>query len=170
MPNRTDSILSQGMGKVKAMRARLSGLIGVFKTLAEQHGGVIMLLERAKASDQKFTELWPTIRRELLSHEQAEMRELYPVLRAKEETRGLAEHHDTEANVLEQLINEIDRMVVGAPGRRHAFERLVNAVKHHAREEEHSVFPKAQEALGKGAAEVIESKLLATKKQIIAMV
>src|SRR5688572_20695081 len=101
MPNRMDSMLSHGMGKMKAMKARLSGLVGVFKTLAEQHGEVKVLLDRAKSSNEKFVELWPTLRTELLSHERAEMRELYPLLRAYPETMLLANHHDAEAGELE---------------------------------------------------------------------
>lgn len=104
MPNRMDSMLSHGMGKAKAVKARLTGLVGVFNTLAEQHGEVMALLERAKTSDEKFTHLWPTIKRELISHEKAEVREVYPYLRTYPETRALADHHDTEANELESLI------------------------------------------------------------------
>src|SRR5512138_490848 len=96
--NRMDSMLSRGLGTFKAVKARLSGLVGIFKTLSEQHGEVTALLERAKLSDERFTELWPEIRRELLSHERAEVRELYPVLRLHAQTVALADHHDAEAS------------------------------------------------------------------------
>jgi hemerythrin superfamily protein len=166
MPNRMDSTLSHAMGKVKAIKARLSGLVGVFKTLAEQHGEVTVLLERAKSSDEKFTELWPTIRRELLSHEQAEMNEVYPVLRARDVTRGLSDHHDAEATEMEQLITTIDELAIGSPERSEMYERLVNAVLHHAREEERDIFPKAQDAIGKDQAEAMDEKFVAAKERI----
>ena len=166
MPNRMDSMLSQGMGVVKGVKARLSGLVGVFKTLAEQHGEVTALLESAKASDDKFTQLWPTIRRELISHEKAEMREVYPVLRAREATRALADHHDAEASELEQLITSIDELAVGAPARREMYQRLIDTVLHHAREEESDIFPKAQDAIGKDQAEALDARFLAAKQQI----
>jgi hypothetical protein len=76
MPSRIDSMLSHGLGKVKEVKARLTGLVGVFATLAEQHGEVAALLQSARRSDEKFAELWPTIRRELISHEHAELREV----------------------------------------------------------------------------------------------
>ncbi|HEU4726732.1 MAG TPA: hemerythrin domain-containing protein [Kofleriaceae bacterium] len=159
-------MLSRGMGKVKAVKARLSGLVGVFKTLAEQHGEVTALLESAKASDEKFTELWPLVRRELLSHEQAEMRELYPLLRASEATRTLAEHHDAEASELEMQIISIDELGIGSPERRELFQRLIDAVTDHAREEETDIFPRAQDAIGKDRAQALEAPLLAAKHQI----
>jgi hemerythrin superfamily protein len=166
MPNRMDSTLSHGMGKVKAVKARLSGLVGVFKTLAEQHGEVTVLLERAKSSNEKFSELWPTIRRELLSHEQAEMREVYPVLRARDATRDLADHHDAEASEMELLITTIDELAIGSSERVEMYERLVDAVQHHAREEETDIFPKAQDAIGKDQAEAMDEKFLSAKQQI----
>lgn len=168
MPNRIDSMLSHGMGKVKAVKARLSGIVGVFKTLAEQHGEVTMLLERAKTSDEKFTELWPTIRRELLSHEKAEIREVYTVLRARDATRQLAEHHDAEAAQLEQLIANLDEIAVTSPARRDLFQQLIDTFMEHTREEETDTFPKAQEAIGKSQAEALEAKFLSSKRQIAA--
>ena len=168
MPNRIDSMLSHGMGKVKAVKARLSGLVGVFQTLAEQHGEVTALLERAKTSDEKFTELWPTNRRELLSHEKAEMREVYPVLRARDATRQLAEHHDAEAAKLEQLIANVDELAVASPARRELFQQLIDTVIEHAHEDETDIFPKAQEAIGKSQAEDLNAKFLGAKRQIAA--
>jgi hemerythrin superfamily protein len=168
MPNRMDSIVSQGMGKMKAVKARLSGLVGVFKTLAEQHGEVAALLERGKASDEKFTQLWPTIRRELISHEKAELREVYPVLRARDATRPLADHHDAEASKLEQLIASVDDLAIASPARRDVYQQLIDAVLHHAHEEESDIFPKAQDAIGKDQAEALEPKFLTAKQQIAA--
>jgi hemerythrin superfamily protein len=164
--NRMDATLSHGMGKVKAIKARLSGLVGVFKTLSEQHGEVAMLLERARSSNEKFVQLWPTIRRELLSHEKAELREVYPMLRTREATRPLAQEHDLEAQEMEQLIAAVDALPVAAPERTEVYNRLVKAVVEHAREEEAEIFPRAQEAIGKAQAEALEATFLAAKQQI----
>src|SRR5262249_48663483 len=96
MPNRMDSMLSKGGGMMKGVKARLEGLTGVFRTLAEQHGEVAAMLKRLQSKPEKKAELWPEIRRELLSHERGEIREVYPVLRQHVQTRALAEHHDQE--------------------------------------------------------------------------
>jgi hemerythrin superfamily protein len=165
MPNRMDSMLSKGAGVMKGVKARLEGLTGVFKTLAEQHGEVSAMLKRLQSKPEKKAELWPEIRRELLSHERGEMREVYPVLRQHVQTRSLAEHHDQEAAELERLIERIDAAAVA--DWRPLFDQLVDAVIHHANEEENEIFPKAQEAIGDRAAKDLEPRFLAAKKQIM---
>lgn len=168
--NRMDSMLSHGLGKMKRAKARLTGLVGVFRTLAEQHGEITVLLERAKSSDDRFAELWPTIRRELLSHERAEVQELYPLLRAHPEVRGLADHHDTEAAELEQMIANVQELAIGSTGRRELYKQLVDTVLHHAREEEHEIFPKAQEVIGKNMAEALEPQFLQCKHRLMDLI
>jgi hemerythrin superfamily protein len=156
-------MMSKGAGMMKGVKARLDGLVGVFKTLAEQHGEVSAMLRRLQGKPEKKTELWPDIRRELLSHERAEMREVYPVLRQRVETRALAEHHDQEAAEMERLIERID--MAPADAWRALYDQLVDAVLHHANEEEAEIFPKAQQAIGEQAAKDLDARFLAAKKQ-----
>ena len=163
MPNRLDSMMSKGAGMMKGVKARLDGLVGVFKTLAEQHGEVSAMLKRLQGKPEKRAELWPDIRRELLSHERAEMREVYPVLRQRVETRALAEHHDQEAAEMERLIERID--TAAGDAWRTLYDQLVDAVHHHANEEESEIFPKAQQAIGEQGAKDLESRFLMAKKQ-----
>ena len=166
MPNRMDSMLSKGAGVMKGVKARLEGLTGVFKTLAEQHGEVTAMLKRLQSKPEKKAELWPEIRRALLSHERGEVRELYPVLRQHVQTRALAEHHDQEAAEMERLIERIDTAT--ADDWRPLFDQLVDVVIHHANQEEHDIFPKAQEAIGDKATKDLEPRFLAAQKQIMA--
>jgi hemerythrin superfamily protein len=164
MPNRMDHMVSKG---AKAAKARVSGLVGVFKVLAEQHGQVAGLLERARTSDDRLTQLWPTIRRELLSHELAEIREVYPVLRMHPDLRDVADHHDREAAEIEQLIGWIQEMAIGSPERHDAYDRLVDAVLRHAREEENTIFPRVQRTIGKQTAQALLPRFLATRTQFL---
>lgn len=166
MSNRMDSMLSKGAGVMKGVKARLEGLTGVFKTLTEQHGEVTAMLKRLQSKPEKKAELWPQIRRELLSHERGEVREVYPVLRQHVQTRALAEHHDQEAAEMERLIEQIDSAV--ADEWRPLFDQLVDAVTNHANQEENEIFPKAQEAIGDKTAKEIEPRFLAAKKQVMA--
>jgi hemerythrin superfamily protein len=165
MANRLDSMLSKGAGVMKGVKARLDGLHGVFKTLAEQHGEVSAMLKRLQDRPEKKAELWPEIRRELISHERAEMREIYPVLRQHAQTRALAEHHDQEAAELERLIERLD---VETGDWQALFAQLVDAVVNHANEEENQIFPKAQDAIGDRTTKDLEARFLAAKKQIAA--
>src|SRR5437868_13707052 len=168
MPHRMDSIISKGAGKVKGVIARLDGLVGVFKTLAGQHGEVVALMKKLQDKPEKKSELWPDIRRELLSHERGELREVYPVLRLRPETADLADQHALEASELEGLIDQID--AAADRGWTLIFDDLVEAVTQHAEEEEKRIFPKAQKVIGDKMARELEPKFLAAKKQAAAAV
>jgi hemerythrin superfamily protein len=161
-----DSIISKGMGAVKGAEARLRGLVGVFKVLSEQHGEVSALLKRVQHDAGKRAELWPKLRQELLSHETAELREVYPVLRGHDQLRALAEHHDAEASQLSALINQIQGTETHSAEWGQLFDQLVNMVEQHVKEEEGEIFPRAQEVIGTGAAKEIEPRFLMAKKQI----
>jgi hemerythrin superfamily protein len=166
MPNRMDSMIAKGTGTAKAVEARVRGLVGVFKTLAEEHGEASALLKRVKNNPAKRADLWPKIRQELVSHEKGEMREVYPVLRANPETSALAEHHDTEAGQLSALIDRIHATDMASDEWGQLLDQLISLVEHHVHEEEHDIFPKAQEAIGADRARELEPRFLATKKQI----
>lgn len=166
MPNRMDSIISKGTGAVKGAEARLRGLVGVFKVLSEEHGEAGALLKRVKRDPAKRGELWPTIRQELVSHEKAELRELYPVLREHEQTRALADRHEAEAGQLSALIDRIDAAELSSADWGHLFDQLVDQVEQHVKEEEGEIFPKAQEVIGAARAKELEPRFLAAKKQI----
>jgi len=124
------------------------------------------MLKRLQSKPEKKAELWPEIRRELLSHERGEIREVYPVLRQHVQTRALAEHHDQEAAEMERLIEQLDTAT--ADDWRRLFDQLADTVIHHANEEENEIFPKAQEAIGDQAAKELEARFLSAKQQLMA--
>lgn len=159
MPNPVDTMIS----KIKGVIKPIEGLQGVFRTIAQQHREISALLKRLQEHPDKRPELWPEVRRELLSHERAEMRVVFPVLREHTATRAHAEHHDTEADEMEDLIDEIDSQAIGW---RPLFDKLVHAVLRHAEEEEKVIFPVAQEVIGKVAAEDLDQRFLAAKGQV----
>lgn len=165
MTSRMDTALSHGAGKIKAVKARLEGLTGVFKTLAEQHGEVASLLERVRATPEKRADLWPTIRRQLLAHERGEVRELYPVLRMDPATMAFANHHDDEARELEQMIGRLDVLPIMSEAWGTMFERLTETVLHHASEEEDQIFPAAQQVLGEARTEELDSTVQRAQQQ-----
>ena len=167
MPNRLDSIISKAKGAVKGVEARREGLVGVFATLARQHGEVASLIERCKRDASKRDGLWPKIRTALLAHERAEMRELYPVLRSAPLTHDLAEHHDHDANRLETLIDRLDSIELASTTWGEVFEQLSTAVLRHAHEEEQQIFPVAQEAIGTERADELDAKFAAEHKRLM---
>jgi len=170
MTSRVDSMIAKGTGVMKGLGARMHGLQGVFRTLAEQHGEVAALLKRVQGDDQKRAELWPKIRQELMSHEQAELREVYPALRERVETRALADHHDREAGELSVLIGQLDATPPSSSEWGALFDQLVTRVEHHVHEEEHDIFPRAQDVIGVERAKQLEPRFLAAKQQLAAAV
>jgi hemerythrin superfamily protein len=123
-------------------------LVGVFQLLAEQHHDVGAMLKSVRAEPAQRATLWPTLRQKLLTHEHSEVRELYPVLRQDEQTQALADHHDDEARQLDALIGRLDHMAPDTALWGTLFEQLATTVLGHANEEETSIFPAAQDALG----------------------
>ncbi len=163
MSIRMDSIIAKGAGVMKGVKARFEGKVGVFMTLSEQHAEAKVLMKRLQDDPDKKVELWPEIRRAILSHERAEMRDVYPLLLQHQETRALAEHHDEEAGDIERLIGKID----AADGNWQViFDELVSAVIHHAEEEERTIFPMAQKVLGEKQVKDLTEVYLATQKQL----
>ncbi len=91
-----DKAASEAMGAVKVVKAAFKGLKGVFATAMKQHGQATAILKRIHGSSDVEVRraLWPKLRGELVSHEHAEMKVIYPELRNHAETRDLADRHD----------------------------------------------------------------------------
>lgn len=148
MTNKVEELASKVMGTAKAAKATFEGWSGVFRHLAREHGEVSALLMRLKLSSDPETrrELWPTIRRELLSHERGEKREVYPVLRQNAQTQSMAEEHDQDAEGLEDAIDELTNTAVDSDQWQPTLERLITLVQEHVRDEEQEFFPIADSA------------------------
>jgi len=162
MSNPIEKIVAKVAGKTAGLEARFHGLHGVFATLAEQHHEACSLLQGAESTNDytKRSELWRQTRRALLSHEQAELLEIYPVLEGYEATRELARRHATHANELHQLIVHVDALGVQADAWRASLQRLLAKVKEHAAEEEGEFFPRAQDVLGEYRVRKLEARYL----------
>jgi len=166
MSNKMDSVVAKGSGKVKGVKARLGGLEGVFKTLASQHGEAKALIDRIKSDPKKRADLWPTLRKELISHERAEMREVYTELREHGETSAIADHHDAEAAELDNLIQQISALDAASDEWARLFATLGDRVIHHATEEEKEIFPKAQSVIGDETTATLDDRYLATQQRV----
>ena len=125
----------------------------------------------SKSEDvQVRREHYAKIRAELLSHERAELAEVYPSLARYEGTRDLVLLHDGEATQLESAIRAVDALDPASEAWTPAFERLLVLVEQHVAQEEKYFFPKAQAAMGEAAAEALrtryESAKNSAKKQL----
>jgi hemerythrin superfamily protein len=165
MSTRIDSTIWKDVEMGRRLKSRLDGLDGVFKALAEQHAELLSMMKRLQNHPEMKPELWPEIRRELLSHERAEAKELYPVLRRYPQTQALADQHALEATEIESMIAELDTDI---DDWQVFYAELVDTVIDHADQEENEIFPRAQAAIGEGAAKDLESRFLAMKTTIAA--
>jgi hypothetical protein len=167
MPNPLEKVAAKSAGKVAAVSARAKGLTGVFNKLAEQHKEAATLLKRAEKTDDpaKREDLWTTVRRELLSHERGELRVVYPVLAQNAATRDIAQRHSEEAQTLESTISQIDTAGYESRNWSTSIRQLITLVEQHVEEEESEFFPRAQDAIGKGAADDLEERFMAAKER-----
>lgn len=168
MPNRPEEIASKAMGTVKAAKATVTGLHGVFKQLTVEHGEVSALLMRLKMSSDPSVrrELFPTIRKQLLAHEDGELKNVYPIFKETAETARIAEHHASEASELRTQLDTLSATAVDSSSWQDEIERLVELVTHHVKEEESEYFPAGQRAFGDRADEMLK-EYLRTKEQAL---
>jgi hypothetical protein len=162
MANPMQNVESKVGGKAAAAEAHLKGLRGVFIRLAQQHRAADALLSRALHTEELRVrqELWAELRKQLISHEQGELLEVYPLLEADETLRDIARRHAEHANDLEDAIGELDTLDARSSSWRPALERLVAIVKEHVALEEQELFPRAQQAIGDEVAKQLEQPYL----------
>lgn len=165
MPNRMHEVASKIVGGVKNAKATLEGLTGVFKQLTQEHGEVTALLVRVKMTSDPAVrrDLFPTIRRELLAHEQGELEEVYPVFARYPELEAMARDHQAEASQLQRLLGELTAIDAADPTWAPQFARMVTLIEKHATEEENDYFPAAQKILGKDETERMKTLYLDAK-------
>lgn len=165
MPNAFEQLSVKAVGTVKAVKAGFNGLRGVFLHLAEEHGEVgAMMRHVSKSRDPRVRrEHYAKIRTELLSHERAELAEVYPPLSHQDSTRELVVLHNQEAAELESAIFAVDALDPAADAWGMAFERLLAFVQQHVEEEEKDFFPMAQAAIGEEAAAALLIRYEAAK-------
>jgi hypothetical protein len=167
MSNRMDQTIAKTRGVMKGIKERIDGLSGVFETLAKQHGEALSLLDAVRKDASKRVQLWPKIRSELLAHERAEMRVLYPELRMYDELRPLANQHDAEATELERMIHDLDATEIDSSTWGKLLDHLADNIKRHANEEETDTFPRAQDSIGVQRAKQLDAKLAAAHEALL---
>jgi hemerythrin superfamily protein len=167
MPNNVDKVMSGLMGAAKDVKAGFKGLTGVFMHLMEEHGKVGALIKRVGKSDDPAVraDLYPKIRRELLSHEKGELKVVYPALAHLPGVSAIELTHAREASELEIALADVDSLAFDDPAWGLTFQRVADLVEKHVDHEESEFFPKAQEALGEERAKQLLAEFEAVKKQ-----
>lgn len=169
MPNIIEEAAAKTAGKIGAIKAKITGLDGVFRRLSEEHKEVGTLIGRAaiSADAEKRADLWGKIRQELTAHEHAELQIVYPALQAEPELEDVVRQHQLEADELEALIRDVDRAPLGSVQWEGCIKQLQGAVLQHAEREEEHFFPRAQSAIGERRAEELEQRYLDAKQALL---
>lgn len=161
-------IAGQAAGKAKSMGKAMKGYSGIFRQLAEEHGEVSTLIQRVRVADETSParrELFPEIRKELLSHARAEEQEFYGPLRRRTEMQKIVQHSITEHEEVERLLEDLQSTDMATPDWTKLFHRIADAVQEHVKEEEQELFPQARDVMEDGEAERMKESYLKAKER-----
>jgi hypothetical protein len=164
-----EEVASKVVGGMKAAKATLEGLSGVFRQLTQEHGEVSALIFRVKMTSDVGVrrDLFPEIRTQLIAHERGEVREVYPAFRQHPELEGMARNHETEAGQLERALDDLSATEYADPTWGEKFGELVSLVDKHVKEEEGDYFPAANRVLGREETERLRDSYAAAKSEVL---
>jgi Hemerythrin HHE cation binding domain len=168
MANPIDILAAKTKGLENAMEAHRNGLVGVFRTLAKQHGEAGALIDRIKNDSGKRASLWPKLRVALMAHEHGELDAVYPALERYHALKQFVQRHDDEAKQLESTIQRLDSMSIESDEWGGVFGTLADMIASHVAEEENEIFPQSQSAIGDDRARDLDDAFKAAHKKAAA--
>ena len=143
--------------------------MNVLELLKEDHSNVKSLFEKFdrtdKSSQEKKTELFEKMRRELKLHSRAEEEIFYPALKALNgEGRRLVSEALKEHRDVDELLTQISRLKPCGKNFDDKMETLIENVDHHVQEEEEEIFRLAEENCSEGQLEELGQQIEDRKK------
>lgn len=125
--------------------------MNLIKMLKEDHKKVLMITDKLLQSSQRAIKIreqgFTQLVEELTIHTQFEEQIFYPALKAKTETKGLIFEAYEEHHIVDVVINEMKQLAFNDEKWFAKLAVLNENLKHHIKEEEHSVFVKAKKLL-----------------------
>lgn len=125
--------------------------MNVIKMLKEDHKKVLMIMEKLLKSSQRAVKVreqgFAQLVEELTIHTQFEEQIFYPALKTKAETKSLIFEAYEEHHLVDVIINEMKQLAFNDDKWFAKLTVLNENLKHHIKEEEHSVFVKAKKIL-----------------------
>lgn len=113
------------------------------------------------------TELFEKLNHELTAHALAEEAVLYPACKDMEETRELGFEAVEEHHVVKILLSELSSLSPETEEWTAKLTVLQENVKHHVKEEEGELFPKAKKALSPEELDELGNRLFAEKEKLL---
>jgi hemerythrin-like domain-containing protein len=140
-----------------------------FKLLKKDHDTVKAilkeLLETTNRATHKRSELLATLKEELQLHEEIEEQLFYPPLKAKSETKDLILEAYEEHSVVDDLLAKIAQIETNDETWKAKITVLQECLKHHIKEEETQIFPKAKAVLSQVKLKEIATGIEAMKQE-----
>jgi hemerythrin superfamily protein len=163
MSNLMERASIQASGAVRAIRASVKGLDGIFRLLAEEHGETIAMLRRAASASSvgKRQQLWERARTEWLAHERAENTHVYPQLR---ELQDVGDEHARLVLELEAAVERVSACAIESEEWSRAIDAFTQMLELHTSLEEDTIFPAAQKQLGTARAVEIEGQYIDARR------
>lgn len=121
----------------------------IYESLRQDHRSVQKILEEmtqtSETDGDRRRQLLERFKTEFLAHARAEEKLLYSQLEQHEESRDLALEGEEEHHAAESLLEELEQTEVSDEHWLAKATVLQEMINHHVKEEEQSLFPKAQD-------------------------
>jgi hypothetical protein len=169
MPQPSQHPAAKGGAQPGPVSTQGPGLTGVFKRLVEQHKQIAALLRRAEAAQTAAERqaIWSDTRRQLLSHDRAEVLEVYAALEGFDATRAIVERHSLQAEELESAVNEVDAVDYDSERWLPRLCDVVALVEDHVQDEETDFFPRAQKVLGEQESLELDERFMGAQREVL---
>ncbi len=135
-----------------ALPACMTSQQDVFQLLQDQHDEVRNLFQeirRAKGSPERLAELHREVEKKILVHSKAEEAVIYEKLEDLDDLAKKMRENKREHKEVENLLEQMAKIEYTANEWQTAFAQLVDAIEHHASDEETNQFPRARQLLSK---------------------
>lgn len=142
--------------------------MNVLDVLKDDHAMVERLFSTIMATSSRDKgrreQLFHALKDAVLKHAHAEEKIIYPLLRDKQSAHTMIEHGVDEHHSVETLLQKMDRIPADSDDWIDTLENIHMKLEDHVAEEEHGIFPKAQQLLGKDELDRMTDRFLQTKE------
>ena len=129
--------------------------------LIQDHRKVDQLFEQIQKEKDptKKGQTFEKINQELTLHSELEETYFYPAVKDAQSTHEIVVESEHEHKTVETLLHDLEKLTAGSDDFEAKLKFLIDDVKHHVKEEEGELFPKAKEILGEPKLQDLGAKM-----------
>ena len=140
----------------------------IFQLLKKDHQEAKQLFKRIESGKGDKMNLFSELRQELMIHMEGEEKLFYPVLKKNDQTKDITEEGIQEHKEAKKIIKEMQSSKKADEQWDSKLHELREAIEHHIDEEEHELFEKAKNILGREQSAEIAQQFQQEKQQRMA--